>query len=134
MAEKPPVVAVLNTSDDTVELLRVYLENEGYLVISAHLAELKRGEISLETHVAEHDPRVVIFDLAPPYDKSWRLLEHVRNHPSMRGRSFVLTSTNPQRVFEAAGDSNGESIFEIIGKPYDLTQIVSAVKKALGES
>jgi DNA-binding NtrC family response regulator len=129
---RPPVVAVLNTSDDTVEMLRILLETEGFVVVSAHVARLRRGEVSLEEHIAEHDPKVVIYDIAPPYDKSWMFLEHVRNHPSMAGRRFVLTSTHPQRVFELAADSKGETIYEIIGKPYDLQEIVIAVKKALG--
>jgi CheY-like chemotaxis protein len=128
----PPVVAVLNTSDDTVEMLRILLENEGFLVVSAHIARLRRGQATLEDHIAQHDPKVVIYDLAPPYDKSWMFLEHVRNHPSMNGRRFVLTSTNPQRVFQLAANSKGETIHEIIGKPYDLDEIVTAVKKALG--
>jgi response regulator RpfG family c-di-GMP phosphodiesterase len=130
----PPVVAVLNTNDDTVELLRVYLESEGYVVISAHLQDLKRGEVSLDDYVAEHDPKVVVFDLAPPYDRSWLFLQHVRNQPSMKGRPFVLTSTNPRRVVEIAQASNEEPIHEIIGKPYDLQEIVSAVKSAVGRS
>jgi DNA-binding NtrC family response regulator len=133
MSATPPVVAVLNTSDDTVELLRVYLENEGFIVVSAHVAKLKRGELSLEEHIAEHDPEVVIYDLAPPYDRSWTFLQHVRNHPSMKGRPFVLTSTHPRRVFEVAGELDQDSVYEIIGKPYDLQQIVSAVRKALDQ-
>jgi response regulator RpfG family c-di-GMP phosphodiesterase len=128
----PPAVAVLNTSDDTVELLRIYLENEGFVVISAHVAKLRRGELALEEHIAEHDPKVVIYDLAPPYDKSWMFLKHIRNHPSMKGRPFVLTSTHPKRVFEMAAEAKGEAIHEIIGKPYDLREIVTSVKKALG--
>jgi DNA-binding NarL/FixJ family response regulator len=134
MGQPPAVVAVLNTSDDTVELLRVFLEKEGYIVVSAHLSKLKRGEASLETDIAEHDPKVVIYDLAPPYDKSWTFLQHIRHHPSMKERSFVLTSTNPQRVLEVAQEGKAEPIHEIIGKPYDLMEIVSAVKQALGQS
>jgi CheY-like chemotaxis protein len=133
MNATPPVVAVLNTSDDTVELLRVYLESEGYVVVTAHVGKLKRGELSLQEHIAEHDPQVVIYDLPPPYDRSWTFLQHIRNHPAMKGRPFVLTSTNPRRVFEVAAESERESVYEIIGKPYDLQQIVSAVKKALGQ-
>jgi len=49
----------------------------------------------------------------------------------MKGRPFVLTSTNPQHVFESAKEAQEEEIFEIIGKPYDLQQIVNAVKSAL---
>jgi hypothetical protein len=37
-----------------------------------------------------------------------------------------------QRVLEISQESKGERIYEIIGKPYDLQQIVSAVKQALG--
>ena len=133
MGKAPTVVAVLNTSDDTVELLRVYLENEGYIVVSSHLSKLKRGEGSLERDIVEHDPRVLIYDLAPPYDKSWTFLQHIRRHPSMKDRSFVLTSTNPQRVLEVATEAKEEPIHEIIGKPYDLKEIVSAVKQALGQ-
>lgn len=134
MSSAPPkVVAVLNTSDDTVELLRVYLENEGYVVVSAHVSKLKRGERSLEEHIAEHDPSVVIFDLAPPYDKSWTFLEHVRAHPTMKHRQFVLTSTNVRHVRDLIKDSAGEPVHEIIGKPYDLKEIVAAVKKAVGD-
>jgi CheY-like chemotaxis protein len=129
---RPPVIAVLNTSDDTVEMLRILLENEGFVVVSAHISRLRRGDVALEDHIAQHDPKVILYDIAPPYDKSWMFLEHVRSHPSMAGRRFVLTSTHPQRVFELAKDSQGETIHEIIGKPYDLAEIVTAVKNALG--
>ena len=98
---------------------------------SARTARSEGRRAALEEHVAEDDPRVVIFDLAPPYDKSWTFLQHVRNHPSMKKRSFVLTSTNPERVHQIAGDSEDEPILEIIG--YDLQQVVSAVKKAIDE-
>ena len=47
----------------------------------------------------------------------------------MKGRRFVLTSTNPQRVQQIAHPD--QPIFEIIGKPYDLQMIVDAVRKAL---
>lgn len=129
----PPVVAVLNSNDDTVELIRYYLENEGYVVVSAHLADVKRGETSIEEYIAEHDPKVILYDIAPPYDRSWLFLQHIRSQSAIRGRRFVLTSTHPERVQQIAGEAAAEEIHEIIGKPYDLQQIVNAVKQALGE-
>jgi hypothetical protein len=48
---------------------------------------------------------------------------------SMRGRKVVLTTTNKKRLEELVGATDA---FEIVGKPYDLEQIVNAVKVAIG--
>ena len=125
----PPVVAILNTNDDTVEMLRILLESEGMLAVSAHLAEIKRGDFDFGGFLRDHDPQVLIVDIAPPYDRSWLLLQHLRGLPLSAGRRFVITSTNPARLKQIA--STDEPILEIIGKPYDLQAIVDAVKNSL---
>ena len=125
----PPVVAVLNSNDDTVEMLRVMLESEGMLTVSAHLADIKRGNFDFGGFLKEHDPKVVLVDLAPPYDRTWLMLQHLRNVPAARGRSFVLTSTNPARVQEIANPD--QEVLEIIGKPYDIRAIVDKVREAI---
>jgi DNA-binding response OmpR family regulator len=131
MTETPIVVAILNTSDDTVEMLRVFLEDEGFVVISAHLNAIRRGEQTLAETVGEHRPRVIIYDLAPPYDRAWIFLQHLRKFDIVKHVCWVLTSTNPDRVRQVAPDSSDESILEIIGKPYDIRAIVEAVKSCL---
>jgi DNA-binding NarL/FixJ family response regulator len=125
----PPVVAILNTNDDTVEMLRMMLELEGILAVSAHANEVKRGELDFGGFLREHDPKVVIVDIPPPYDRSWLLTQHLRAMPAAAGRKFVLTSTNPARLKEIAHAE--EPILEIIGKPYDMQMIVDSVRKAL---
>jgi CheY-like chemotaxis protein len=127
MSSKVPVVAILNSNDDVVELLRMAFEQAGLVVISTHVDEVKRGDSSLVDFVLEHQPDVVLYDLVPPYDRSWRFLEHLRE-TSMRDRRFVITSTNAKRAAELSGTT--ESIFEIIGKPYDIDRIVDAVREA----
>jgi hypothetical protein len=42
----------------------------------------------------------------------------------------VLTSTNPARVAQVAQPD--QPVLEIIGKPYDLQNIVEAVRQAMG--
>lgn len=126
----PAVIAVLNSNDDVVELLRMVLEQRGFVVVSAHLDAIRRGEQSLVDFVTEHDPKVIVYDLVPPYDRSWRFLEHLRQTPHLKDRAFVITSTNAQRAAEIIGTA--AHVFEIVGKPYDIEQIVTTVARAAG--
>jgi hypothetical protein len=123
-----PTVAVFNTNDDLVELLRVALERVGFVVVSGHLDDARRGSLLLSAFVEEHNPAVVLYDVAPPYEQHWAFLEHVRAQPYMAGRQFVITSTNVKRVQEQVGIA--EPIFEIVGKTEDIEPIVQAVKMA----
>jgi DNA-binding NarL/FixJ family response regulator len=123
-----PVVAIFNSNDDVVEMLRLALERAGLVVVSGHIDAIRRGEQRLSDFVEEHDPAVILYDLVPPYDRSWRFLEHLRDVPSMRGRRFVITSTNAQRATEIIGDA--AHVLEIVGKPYDIDAIVKTVQAA----
>jgi CheY-like chemotaxis protein len=122
------VVAIINSNDDVVEMLRLSFEQAGLLVVSAHVDAIKRGETNLTDFVRTHRPKVIVYDLVPPYDSSYRFVEHLRQNDVLNGCHFVLTSTNPSRAHELAGTA--EEIYEVVGKPYDLGQITRAVKEA----
>jgi DNA-binding NarL/FixJ family response regulator len=125
-----PVVVILNSNDDVVEMLRIVIEQAGLIAISGQIDKIRRGEMSLPDFVAQHDPEVIIYDLVPPYDRSWRFLDHLREAPAMAGRKFIITSTNAQRAREIVGDT--AQVYEIVGKPYDIHQLVEAVLRAAG--
>jgi hypothetical protein len=42
-----PIIAVFNSSSDTVELLRTVLEEQGFHTIVGHIPELKSGQVDL---------------------------------------------------------------------------------------
>lgn len=128
MSAKPPVIAVINSSPDVVDMLRIWFETEGFVVAGVQSWELRDGQVDIEAFVRQHDPAVVVYDLAPPYEPNWRLLQHVRGMPALRGREFVLTSTNVQQVARLIAPD--EPVLEIIGKPYDLQQLLTAVREA----
>lgn len=127
-AIEPPVVAVINTSPDVVEFLRGVFEQAGLVTVSAFSFDIRDGRVDIDMFIRQHDPRVIVYDVAPPYDVSWRLFEHVRTMPAMRGREFVLTATNAAQVQKLAGSR--QPIFEIVGKPFDLDQLTRVVKEA----
>lgn len=124
----PAAVAVLNTNDDVVEMLRIVLEHAGFTVVSAHVDEIRRGAVDFEHFIQQHEPAVVLYDVPPPYDRQWRFLQHLRSRPFVRDIPFVLTTTNVNQVRLAVGTD--EPLCEIVGKPYDLDRIVEAVREA----
>jgi DNA-binding response OmpR family regulator len=127
--DKPIVVAVFNTSEDTTDMLRVCLENAGYVVVTAFTNALRDGKVDLDTFMRQHHPAVVVYDIALPYEANWRLFEHIKSTSAARGVQFVLTSTNAAHVRKVAGADH--DILEIVGKPYDLQQLTTSVGDAV---
>lgn len=128
MVNEPTTVAVINSTSDITELLRIALEQAGFVVITAVTPEIRDGHVDFDLFVRQHRPRVVIYDIAPPYDVNFRLFEHLAAMEAARDCQFVLTSTNPKHVDQLGGLH--QRVYEIIGKPYDLGEIVTAVREA----
>ena len=123
-----PIIAVFNSSSDTVEMLRTVLEQEGFHTVSGHLADLKKGELDFVEFIGHHRPAVIVYDISPPYDTNWRFLRLVRSSQPAQGTRFILTTTNKPVLDDLVGDNDA---LEIIGKPYDLERVVGAVRDAL---
>jgi DNA-binding NtrC family response regulator len=123
------VVAVINSTTDIVDMLRIAMEQAGLVVVSALTPEIREGDIDLEQFVKQHEPKVIAYDIAPPYEANWNLFQHVAKMPVMQGRQFVITSTNAHHVERLA--SPQDHIYEVVGKSEDIGRIVQAVKEAL---
>jgi hypothetical protein len=128
MSEALIVAAVINTSPDVVDLLRRTFEPAGIVTVSALTYQIRDGIVDFERFLSLHDPLVVVYDIAPPYDANWRLFEHMCQIPAMRDRRKILTSTNPKHVEQLVGSD--DTVYEVVGKPPDLDRIVRAVKEA----
>jgi DNA-binding response OmpR family regulator len=124
------VVALFNASDDTVEMVQRMLGASGFdCLIGCHFSDLKKGRIDFGRYLDQYDPKVVIFDISPPYSENWHFFKTLRDGKPMEGRGLVLTTTNKARLDEAVGTDS--EAFEIVGKPYDLHQIEDAIEAAL---
>lgn len=124
----PDTVAIVNTNPDLVTLLRFYLEAAGLVVFEIHLDQIRAGTADLHSFLEQHNPRVIVYDVAPPYQENWNFMEHLRNSPGFEKRKFVLTSMNAERVHQIVGSD--EQVYEIVGLEEDMLVVVQAVKQA----
>ena len=124
-----PSIAVFNSSSDTLEVLKLALEQDGYAVVTGHVSELKKGQVDVLDFVEEHQPDVIIYDVALPYEENWRFLRLLQSFDALKPLKWVITTTHKPHLQELVGEC-GE-VYEIVGKPYDVQQIMNAVKSAL---
>jgi CheY-like chemotaxis protein len=122
----PPVVAVVNTNPDLVELLKVRIEAAGYVVLVLHIADIRAG-LDVERIMAQHDPIVIVYDVVMPYERNWHFLEHLRQ-TTFRNRMFVLTTPNENGLRPLVG--RDDKIYEVLDDRGDIDAIVQAVREA----
>jgi len=108
--------------------MRITLEKAGFVVFEFHIEDIKLGAADVDSLLKQHDPKVIVYDLAPPYDMNWRFLDHLRTATGFKGRQFVLTSVNVRHAEQVIkGD---ESVYEVLGEEEDMAKLVRAVKEA----
>jgi DNA-binding NtrC family response regulator len=124
-------VLILNGFQDLLDMMRIALENAGFAVMTGDVDHLRRGHLDLKGIISQYAPVVVVYDVSPPYDRNWMFLEALRSSGPLAGLPLVLTSTNERRLRELVATS--EPVIEVFGKPFDLLQLMDAVKRAAGE-
>ena len=131
MAQQTPAVAVINSNEDTVEMLRASLQQNGFTAVATgHVTDIRNGRTDFLKFMEEHNPRVIVYDIGIPYEENWRFLQLLTSSEAMTDCKVVVTTTNKRVLERLVGEDTGAH--EIVGKPYDLQSIVDAVKRAAG--
>ena len=119
-------VAILNSSQDTVDLLRLTFEEAGFQTVAGHLPDIKRGHLDFVAFMEQHQPKALVIDVSLPYAENWNVVRLLRDTASMQGRALVLTTTNKRALDELVGPTD---TIEIVGKPYEMSVVLEAVRK-----
>ena len=125
-----PLVAVLNTSADFTDLLTEVLDMEGYATVADYVPEFRKGKKDIIAFLNEHQPEVIVYDVALPYEENWQFFNYVRGAVDKDCR-FVLVTTN-KKVLDGIVGAETNSL-EIIGKPFDLDILLEAVRTSVEE-
>ena len=125
---RKPVVAIVNSNDDLVSALQHALEADDFNIVTAHVQGIQDGTLDFAAFLEEHDPAVVIYDIALPYDSNWKFLSMIRQLPQAQ-RPFVVTTVNKRALDARVGPTGTIEIQG--GHADDVEPTMEAVRKAL---
>jgi CheY-like chemotaxis protein len=121
-------IGILNSTEDVIDLLTELLEGEGYAIRAAYIPDFKRGRGDLAVWLGDLAPTAILYDLPPPYDENWAFYRAMLARPEARPHRFIVTTTNKRVLEGLAGPTNA---IELVGRPFDLAEIVARVRAAL---
>lgn len=124
-----PKIAIINTSEETLNLLRDVLSEDGFEVVSAYVVDLKRGRVDVGGFFAEHRPEALVYDVALPYEENWSFCVNcVLPASGLTFAHMVVTSTNKGVLERLVGPTG---VLELVGKPYDIEALLRAARRAV---
>ena len=120
-------VAVMNSSKEITQMLEEIIQDAGHTTCSVFTYEFKNQEDEFDQYVQLHKPEVILYDIAPPYKENYQLFHKLSMREAADQIPFVLTSTNKDALESIVGPT---STHELVGKPYDLQEIIEALERA----
>lgn len=116
---------ILVVDDDAavVRLIRSYLEQAGYDVLTAH-----NGETALHT-IRRDRPDLVLLDLMLPDKDGWDITRIVRNDPNLATLPILMLTARVTDTDKIVGLELGAD--DYITKPYNPREVVARVRARL---
>lgn len=120
-----PLIAVMNSSRDLVNVLKDALTLDGFRTVTL-VSTIVGGAAGQLAFLRKHEPAAAVYSISPPYRESWDILQEVRRH--WQNGYFVVTTTNVGALRSCVGSADA---IELIGKPFDLDEITQALRRVL---
>jgi two-component system, OmpR family, alkaline phosphatase synthesis response regulator PhoP len=119
-------VLVVDDDESIRESLRFFLEDEGYVVVTAHDGLAAMGIIPTLA-----GPTVILLDLVMPRLDGYGVLRELADHPEQRDtHSIFLMTANRDRLTPAVVQLLGSLGIPVLPKPFDVEQLKEQIWSA----
>lgn len=113
-------VLVIDDDSNICELLRMYLEKEGYEVRTAY-----DGAEGVEA-VRKHEPDMVLLDVMMPKKDGWQVCREIREHSAT---PIIMITAKGDTIDKILGLELGAD--DYIVKPLDMKEVFARIKAVL---
>jgi DNA-binding response OmpR family regulator len=121
--DKQTTILVVDDNHDNLEILRVFLESRGYVVVGA-----PDGKTAL-AKLEETRPELVLLDVMMPGMDGWQVCRTIKNHPDFGATKVVMVTA--KGAFEDKFEGMRSGADDYIVKPVDLQELAAKVKRNL---
>ncbi len=116
-------ILVVDDDREIVRLLRAYLEQNGFQVLTAY-----DGERAL--HILRHErPDLVVLDLMLPDRDGWEVTRIVRSDPTLAGTPIIMLTARVEDHDKIVGLELGAD--DYVTKPFNPREVVARVRAVL---
>ena len=119
-------VFAVNSSPPFLDVIRELFQDESDNVTTTNFVPE-----TLEQVVALQ-PDLLLIDLVVRARAGWELLEHLKADAQTSAIPVIVTSTNPRMLEHAAKDQSRYAGNRYIVKPFDIDEIIGAVRELIG--
>lgn len=117
-------ILIVDDNPQSVEMLQIILEDEGFAVITAYV-----GEIGLKK-ATEEKPDILILDIMLPGMDGYQVCEAVKNNPDTGNIPIImLTGKDMGDDFEKAMEKRADWY---VVKPYNIEHLLGVIRKLIG--
>jgi two-component system response regulator VicR len=119
-------IMVIDDEPDLVEVVKLILESDGYMVITAGGGEEALDEIEKEK------PDLVLLDIIMPRMDGWEVFSRIKSNPKTHEIPVIMLTAKDQRIDKLIG-LHVVCVDDYITKPFGRAELLERIKRVLQE-